>query len=336
MAIDIGRRQFISTIGGATVAWPLAARAQQPASRVRIVGVLMGVEENDPEVSPRKVAFEQELEKLGWSTTSNLQIEYRFAAADRERMRNYAKELIALPSDVIVGHNTRPVEAILQQTHSVPVVFIAVADPIGSGFAASLSHPGGNATGFINHDPGMGGKWLELLKEIAPGISKAALLYNPDTAPGAGTYFEASFDKAAKSLGIEVTKAKVQSRADLASTMVMLAKTPGYGLVVMPDTFTTVNREQIVAQAAEYHLPAIYPWRYFATTGGLLVYGVNQIELFRLSATYVNRLLKGERPSDLPIQAPTRFELIVNLKTAKTLGLTVPPTLLATADEVIE
>jgi putative ABC transport system substrate-binding protein len=328
------RREFITLAGSTAIALPLMARAQQP-DRIRRIGVLIGIEANDPEVQPRKVAFEQELEKLGWSHR-NFQVDYRFAGADPDRMQALAKELIALPAEVIVGHNTRPVAILLQQTRSIPVVFVAVADPIGIGFAASLARPGGNATGFMNHDPAMGGKWLELLKDAAPGISKAALLYNPETAPGAGSYFEKSFNVAARSLAIAITPAMVRSPSDIAKMVASLPSDSGYGLVVMPDTFTTVHREQIVALASEYRLPAIYPWRYFATAGGFIVYRVNQLELFRLAATYVDRILRGERPADLPVQAPTRFELVINLKAAKTLGITVAPTLLARADEVIE
>ena len=327
------RRDFITLLGGAA-AWPVAARAQQP-ERMRRIGVLMGIEANDPEVQPRKAAFERELDQLGWKGR-NIRIEYRFAGADPDRMKAYAKEIIELPSDVIVGHNTRPVAIILQQTRSIPVVIVAVADPVGSGFAASLARPGGNATGFINHDPAMGGKWLELLKEAAPHVSKAALLYNPETAPGAGLYFEGSFRAAAHSLAITITPALVRSPDDIAKTLALLGSESSGGLVVMPDTFTTVHRKQIVGLAAKYRLPAIYPWRYFATAGGLLVYGVNQIELFRLAATYVDRILRGERPGNLPIQAPTRFELVINLKAAKALDITIPPTLLSRADEVIE
>ena len=327
------RRQFITLVGGAAV-WPLTARAQQP-ERMRRIGVLMGIEANDTEAEPRKAVFEQELEKLGLNHR-NIHVEYRFAGADPDRMQLFAKELIDFPSDLIVGHNTRPVAMILQQTRSIPVVFVAVADPVGSGFVASLARPGGNATGFINHDPAMGGKWLELLKEAAPRISKAALLYNPETAPGAGLYFEKSFSSAAHSLAIEVSSAAVHSPSEIAEMLATLGNKSGYGLIVTPDTFTTVNREQIVGLAAEHRLPAIYPWRYFATAGGLLVYGVNQLELFRLAATYVDRILRGEKPSDLAIQAPTRFELIINMKAAKALGITISPTLLSRAEEVIE
>jgi putative tryptophan/tyrosine transport system substrate-binding protein len=327
------RREFM-TLAGVAATLPLTARAQQPGP-MRRIGVLMGIEANDAETQPRRAIFEQELERLGWSGR-NVHIEYRFAGADLDRMQAYAKELIALPCDIIVGHNTRPVATILQQTRAIPVVFVAVADAVGSGFAASLAKPGGNATGFINHDPAMGGKWLGLLREAVPSLSKAALLYNPETAPVAGSYFKESFDAAARALAMTATPAIVRSPADIEKVLTSLGGEQNYGLVVMPDTFTTVHREKIVGLAAAQRLPAIYPWRYFAVAGGLLVYGVDQLELFRLAAAYVDRILRGENPSNLPVQAPTRFELIINLKTAKALGLEISPSLLARADEVIE
>jgi putative tryptophan/tyrosine transport system substrate-binding protein len=332
MAIDIGRRQLISALGGAAVAWPFAARAQP--DRMRRVGVLMG-SADDSEGRARIAAFQQALQELGWADGRNVRVDYRWAAAVVEQTRTFAKQLIELQPDVILAETTPVVTAVLQESRTIPVVFINVSDPVGSGFIASLAHPGGTATGFMSNESSLGAKWLQLLKEIAPGIRRAELLFNPVTAPYAGDFLR-SAEAAAPSFGVSFVAASVQEDAGIEAALAALGREPGSGLIVMADIFNLVHYKQIVAGAAQYSLPAIYPFRFFATDGGLLSYGADVIDLFRRSASYVDRILKGEKPADLPVQAPIKFELVINLKTAKALGLDVPPQLLATADEVIE
>jgi len=334
MAVGIGRRQFISALGTTAFAWPLAARAQQPDG-VRRIGVLMAYSESDREGQANVAAFRQELQKLGWTDGRNLRIDSRWAAVDAEAMQRFAKELVALQPDLILSNNTLTTAAILQQTRIIPIIFASVADPIGSGFVASLSRPGGNVTGFVYLEPTMGGKWLELLKEIAPRVDRVVFLFNPATA----TYFEYflnPFKAAAASLGVEAVAAPVRDTSELESVIAAQALTPNTGLILMPDAFTIEHSEEITLLAARYRLPAVYPWRFFAELGGLLSYGNNRLDNFRSAATYADRILKGAKPADLPVQAPTKFELVINMKTAKSLGLTIPPSLLTTADAVIE
>jgi len=314
---------------------PLAARAQQP-NRMRRIGLLMVHRESDPEFKNYLNAFRQGLESLGWIEERNIRIDTRWGALDDAQVREQsAKELLALQPDLILTQNTPPTASMLQQTHTVPIIFVIVADPVGSGFVASLPRPGGNVTGFTVMEATTAGKWLELLKEIEPRLDRAAFLFNPATAPFA-QYYLVPFKAAAASLGMEAMAAPVHDQSELESVIAAQVRGPRTGLIVMPDGFLNDHRAQLVSLAARYRIPAIYPWRFFPELGGLLSYGSEQRDLFRFAATYVDRILKGEKPADLPVQAPTKYELVVNLKTAKALGLTVSPALLARADEVIE
>jgi putative tryptophan/tyrosine transport system substrate-binding protein len=329
------RREFITLLGGAAATWPLAPHAQQP-DRMRRIGVLMAHAESDPEFQAYVAAFREGLQNLGWVEGRNFRLDFRWGALDDAELRKRAAiELIALKPDLIVTQNTPPTATMLQQTRTIPVVFVVVADPVGSGFVQNLARPGGNATGFTIMEPTTTGKWLELLKEIAPRSNRAALLFNPATAPYASIYLN-PFKAAAASLGLEAIAATVHDRAELDTVIAAQAREPNGGLIVIPDGFLNVHRADIISLAARYHLPAVYPWRFFAEQGGLLSYGSEQRDFFRLAATYVNRILKGEKPADLPAQAPTEYKLVINLTTAKALGLTVPPTLLDRADKVIE
>jgi putative ABC transport system substrate-binding protein len=328
------RREFLGVLGGAAVL-PLAARAQQP-NRMRRIGLLMVHRESDPEFKNYLNAFRQGLESLGWIEERNIRIDTRWGALDDAQVREQsAKELLALQPDLILTQNTPPTASMLQQTHTVPIIFVIVADPVGSGFVASLPRPGGNVTGFTVMEATTAGKWLELLKEIEPRLDRAAFLFNPATAPFA-QYYLVPFKAAAASLGMEAMAAPVHDQSELESVIAAQVRGPRTGLIVMPDGFLNDHRAQLVSLAARYRIPAIYPWRFFPELGGLLSYGSEQRDLFRFAATYVDRILKGEKPADLPVQAPTKYELVVNLKTAKALGLTVSPALLARADEVIE
>ena len=329
------RREFITLLGGAAATWPLAARAQQ-RDHVRRIGVLMAHAESDPEFQAYVAAFREGLQNLGWVEGRNFRLDFRWGALDDAELRKRsAIELIALKPDLIVTQNTPPTATMLQQTRTIPVVFVVVADPVGSGFVQNLARPGGNATGFTIMEPTTTGKWLELLKEVAPRSNRAAMLFNPATAPYANIYLN-PFKAAAASLGLEAIAATVHDRAEFDTVIAAQAREPNGGLIVMPDGFMNVHRAEIISLAARYRLPAVYPWRFFAEQGGLLSYGSEQRDFFRLAAIYVDRILKGEKPADLPAQAPTEYKLVINLKTAKALGLTVPPTLLDRADKVIE
>jgi putative tryptophan/tyrosine transport system substrate-binding protein len=325
------RRQFVALLGG-SAAWPLAARAQQP-ERTRRIGVVMVTKETDPETPLRAMAFRQALAKLGWSEGRNVVIDFRFGTGDLNRFRAEAKELTGLTPDVIVAESTPAAVALRQETAAVPIVFLQVANPIGSGLVASLARPGANLTGFTNFEPTMGGKWLELLKEIAPGVTRAIAIFNPET--HSGQYWQ-SMEAAAPSLAVQFNRAPARQAAGIESAVADLAREPNGGVLVMPDAFTLAHRELIVALTARHGLPTIYAFRAFVDTGGLLSYGIDQVEIYRQAASYVDRILKGERPAELPVQAPTKFELIVNLKTVKALGLDVPWILQQRADEVIE
>ena len=329
------RRDFIKTIGGAAAGWPLAASAQQ-GERVRRVGMLIGCAENDPETQACVAAFRQGLEKLGWTEGGNIRIDYRFAPAGPDEAQVYAKELVALRPDVLVGNSTPASAALLRETRTIPIVFAGVSDPVGSGLVASIARPGGNTTGFTNFEPSLTGKWLELLKEIAPGIVRVAVIFNPKTAPGGGSFFLGPFEPVARSFAVEPIAAPVTDAAQIESALAAIWREPGGGLIVMPDAFTTVQRKAIIALAAQHRFPAIYPYRYEVVDGGLMSYGVDTVDLLRRAALYVDRILKGEKATDLAVQAPVKFELVINLKTAKALGLELPPRLLARADEVIE
>jgi ABC-type uncharacterized transport system substrate-binding protein len=334
MASHIGRRKFLAALGGAAVAWPLAARAQQ-GERVRQVGVLIGVA-GDAETKAWVATFHKRLNELGWKVGSNLQIEERWTAGDPEQNRVFASELLAMKPDAIFAFSSVAVAALRQESRTVPIVFTAISDPVGSGFVESLARPGGNATGFTNFVPTMAAKWLEVLKEIAPQVQRAVLLFNPQTAPYVAQYYQRPFEAAAPSFGVQATAAVVHQTGEIEAAIADMAREPGGGLVVPPDNFSYVHRELIFALAARHRLPAVYPFRFMAREGGLISYGVDLGETFPRAAEYIDRILKGTKPADLPVQAPTKFELAINLKTASTLGLTVPPTLLARADEVIE
>jgi putative tryptophan/tyrosine transport system substrate-binding protein len=328
------RREFIGLLGGVAVAWPLTARAQQP-DRVRRVGVLMGYAESDSEGQAFVAAFREGLQKLGWTEGGNTRIDTRWATpADAESMQRFAKELVALQPDLILSPTTPTTVALLRQTRTIPIIF-NVADPVGSGFVASLARPGGNVTGFNVSEPTLAGKWLELLKEIAPRVARVAMLFNPATATYA-EYWLNPFKAAAVSFAVEAIAAPIRDRSELDSVFAAQAREPNWGLIVMPDSFPIAHRVEITSLAARYRVPVVYPFRIFAELGGLLSYGVDLIDNFRRSATYADRILKGEKPSELPVQAPAKFELVINLKTAKALGLEVPLHLQQLADEIIE
>jgi putative ABC transport system substrate-binding protein len=327
------RRDFITLIGGAAAARPLAARAQQ-VERVRRIGMLTPFSGNDPETQARLAAFKQQLQNLGWTDGRNLHTDYRFTGDDTQRIRVGAEELVAVAPDVIFVYANPAVAALRQATRVIPIVFAQVSDPVGSGFVASLSHPGGNITGFQNFEAEIGGKWLVVLRQIAPAVRRVAVVHSPDIA--ANVAFLNAAEAASTSVGMTVTAAGVRSAADMESTLTAFGREPNGGLIVVPSPINLTNRELIIASAARLGLPAIYPYRYFSKNGGLASYGFDQIEQTRGAAAYVDRILKGEKPADLPVQAPTKYELIINLKTAKALGLTVPPSVLASADEVFE
>jgi putative tryptophan/tyrosine transport system substrate-binding protein len=329
----IQRREFIGMFGGAA-AWPLAARAQR-GERMRRIGVLIGSAESDPESLPRTTAFENRLAEIGWMSGRNVRIDYRWAGGDPSDMQALAKELVASQPDVILASSTPVVAALVRETRTIPIVFVVVSDPIGSGFVASLPRPGGNVTGFINIESSLGGKWVELLKEIAPGIDRVAVMFNPETAPQA-EYYMRPFEAAAPLFAVKPMTRPVRSEAAIVEAVSDLGRTPASGLIVLPDTFTVVHRKSLIAAAARSNVPTIYPFRFMAADGGLISYGVDLIDLYRRAAPYVDHILKGGMAADLPVQQPTKFEFTINLKAAKSLGLTVPETLLARADEVIE
>jgi len=326
------RREFITLLGGAAAVWPLTARAQQP-DQMRRIGVLIGFADNDPEGQARAKAFQQKLQDLGLTDGHNVRIEYRWII-DPDRIPALAAELVHLTPDVILAYGNPVLAALRRETRSIPIVFVQVTNPVGGGFVASLAHPGGNITGFTNFEFAIGGKWLETLKEIAPDTRRVAVILNPEN-PTASGYLGA-IEAMAPSLGVQVTPTAGRDAADIERAIEAFAGAPDGGVIVLPDLIAFFNRELFVALAARHRLPAVYPVRLFAAAGGLLSYGVDQINQSRQAASYIDRILKGEKPADLPVQAPTKFELVINLKTAKALGLTVPPQLLARADEVIE
>jgi ABC-type uncharacterized transport system substrate-binding protein len=328
------RRTFITLLGGAAT-WPVAARAQQ-GDQMRRLGVLSNIGESDMEAQSMAAALHRGLRGLGWVNGRNLQVDHRWGAGNPERIAAFAKELVALKPEVIVAHTTPSVIALRRETNTVPLVFVQVSDPIGTGFITNMAHPGGNITGFTNFESSMVGKWVEMLKEMAPGISRVAFLFNPQTAPYVTRYYQGPLEASARALGIEPWAASVSSAADIESAIAKFGREPGGGFIMMPDSFNIVHRDRITALAAQYRLPAISPYRFAVREGGLMSYGVEQVELFRLAASYVDRLLKGAKPAELPVQSPTKFELVINTKTAKALGIEVPITLLTRADEVIE
>jgi len=327
------RRQFIGLLGGAA-AWPVAARAQR-SDRVRRIGMLNTLAEDDPQGQQQEQTLLQSLQELGWKRGTNLEVDLRWGASNNERIQMIAKELVAAQPDVIQVTTTPGTAAVLRETRTIPVVFSIVSDPVGAGFVASLPHPGGNATGFINIESSMAGKWLELLKEVAPHVSRVTLLFDPTTGPQAN-YYQEPIEAAARSLAIALKSAPVGDVAAIETEIAATVQERDTGLVVFPDIFTFTHRDLIVSLANRRNLPAVYPFTVFASAGGLVSYGVDLLDLQRRAAGYVDRILKGTKPEDLPVQLPTKFELAVNLKTAKALGLTIPESLLASADEVIE
>jgi putative ABC transport system substrate-binding protein len=325
------RREFLGVLGGAVAAWPLTARAQQ-ANRVRRVGILMGLAATDSEAVQRAQAFEASGNELGWNAGRNIRIDYRWAPGDLNVLRSHASELVASAPDVIVVAGTPVLAAVQQETSSIPIVFAGVSDPEGSGVIANIARPGGNITGFANFEPAIGGKWLEMLKDVAPAVSRVAILRNP-----AGLVRIArTIDTLASTFGMQAMDVGVRNGAEIEQALGALAVHSNVGLIVLPDPITTSLRGQIIDLAAKYRWPAIYPFRIFAIDGGLIEYGIDVSDQFRRAASYVDRILKGAKPGDLPVQAPTKFELVVNLKTAKALGITISPVLLGRADEVIE
>lgn len=329
------RREFLGVLGSAAASWPVVARAQQ-SERVRRIGVLMSYPESNPEGQADVAAFRQGLQKLGWIDGRNIRIDTRWAVPDDlGSIERFAKELVALRPDVILTHNTPTTAAVLRQTRSIPVIFAIVNDPVGSGFVESLARPGGNVTGFMNFENSMGAKWLELLREVAPRITRVAFLFNPATAPFAD-FFLQPFKEVAASLAIDAFAAPIHSMPELESVLAAQAREPNGGFIQMPDSFLLANRAEITSLAVRYRLPAISWHRLFPQFGGLLSYGHERVDNYRRAAAHVDRIFNGANPNELPVEFPTKFELVINLKTATTLGLTVPPTLLARADEVIE
>ena len=325
------RRQFIALLGGAAT-WPLVALAQQD-QRVRRIGVLSALAEDDPESVARRPAFEQALKALNWTNGNNLRVDYRWAASDPERIRKLVAEIIALEPDVILLSGTSVVPPMMQATRTIPIVFVQVIDPVGSGFVKSLARPGGNITGFTPFEYSLAGKWVELLKQIAPYVTRAAVIRDPTRGYGIGQF--AVVQAVAPSLGMELSSINAPDVSEIESAIAEFARSPNGGLVVALGG-TAIHRDLIIALAAKHRLPAVYPHRYFATGGGLISYGPDTIDQYRRAAVYIDRIFKGEKPADLPVQHPTKYDLVINLSTAKTLGLTVPPALLARADEVIE
>jgi len=333
MASYVVRRKFLATLGGAAAVWPLAVRAQL-GERVRRIGLLMGVAD-DPEGQARVTALKQGLQELGWTDGRNIQIETRFGGADAGRIRAHASELVALAPDVIVGQTTPVIRALRQATSSIPIVIAAVNDPVEQGFVSSLAHPGGNITGFTFIDFQMVGKWLEMLKEAAPGVARAALMFSPDTSPHYYVYLR-SFEAEPRSIAVEVTAVPVRNTAEIEEAFAKLGREPGGGMIVPPDVFTLVHHQLVIRLAQQHRVPAVYGFRAHVAQGALMSYGPDPYDNFLRSASYVDRILKGAKPADLPVQQPTKFELAINLKTAKALGLQIPDKLLALADEVIE
>ena len=329
----IPRREFITLLGGAAAAWPLAARAQQ-GGRVRRVGWLASSDENDPVAKTSIAAFTHALAELGWIDGRNLRMELRWYGGDINRMRALAQELVGLQPDIILTSTFVATVAFQRETRTIPIVVIGVTDPVATGLVPRLNQPGGNITGFAIFEASLAGKWLELLSEIAPGLKRAAIMFNPDTAV-ASTYMP-SFETAARSLKVALIPAPVHSDVEIETAIVALGREPGAGLVVMPNVFMNVHRASLISAAAQANVPAVYYLSFFARDGGLLSYGVDLVDMWRRSASYVDRILRGEKPGDLPVQFPVKYEMVVNRKTAKALGLAIPPSILLRADEVIE
>lgn len=332
--LHLTRRQLAGLVGITLAQTPLES-CGRVSGRVRTVGVLMGLA-NDAEAKARIEVFEQGLTEKGWKLGQTLRIDYRFASGNDDRTHEFANQLVALRPDVIVGHSTQVTAALIQATHSIPIVFVVVSDPIGSGFVKTMARPGGNVTGFTNLEPTISGKYLSILRQIAPTVTRAAIMYNPDSATQAGEYYLPAFEEFAKKLQVTAIPAEVRSPAEIVQRMESLSGALTDGLIVMPDNFMTLNRSLIVSLCARLRVPAVYPYRYFVDDGGLMSYGVDVLDLFRRASDYVDRILRGAKPAQLPVQAPTKFELVINLKTARALGLVVPQVLLAGADALLQ
>jgi putative ABC transport system substrate-binding protein len=327
------RREFITLLGGAAAAWPLAARAQQP-ERMRRIGILMGYAESDPVAQARIAAFRQGLQELGWIEGRNVHFDYRWPAVDPERIRTHAAEIVGLVPDVIMASPAQVTLVLKEATKTLPIVFVNVPDPVDLGLVSSLARPGGNMTGFANFEHALAGKWLQILKEVTPSAMRIGIFYSSENPAWRGRL--RVMEEAAPSLGVQLPPAGVSNAAEIEPTFASFVQEKIGALVVLPSIFAATHRERIVALAARHRLPAVYPFRYFAAAGGLIAYGIDANDQYRRAALYIDRILKGEKPADLPVQAPTKYELVINLKTAKALGLEVPPMLLARADEVIE
>ena len=328
------RREFIGVITSAAATWPLAARAQQPG-RMRRLGVLMAVAESDADARKGISILQESLQKLGWKDGNNIRIDYRWGNGDPDRIQDLAKELVDLQPDILVGHSTPSAKGLLKQTHTIPIVFPTVTDPMGQGLVSSLSHPGGNITGVSDFEVSLGTKWLEILKQIVPGVRRVTAIFNPQTAPYYGLYLQ-SINAGTSLLGIESIPIQVHSEADIENAIRRVGSEPDSGLFVLPDSHNRVHRKRIIELTAQYRVPAIYFLRYFATDGGLISYGPDEMDLFRRTAGYVDQILKGARPSDLPVQQPAKFELVINLTAAKALGRTIPAGVLSIADDLVE
>jgi ABC-type uncharacterized transport system substrate-binding protein len=325
------RRDFLTVLSGVAV-WPMAAHAQQ-ADRVRRIGVLVGLTADDPGMKPRLVGIRQELERLGWTEGRNVHVDYRYAPGGA-RVAEFAKELVALQPDVILAHTVSMAAALQRETRTIPIVFVSVGDPVGAGFIASLSRPGGNLTGLMTLEPSIPGKWLTMLKEVAPHLTRALVVGNPKTTNY--DYYLSGAEAAARALGLEVVPARVESVSDIEHAIEVFAGTPGGALVIPPDPSTVMHGQRIIALAAQHRLPAVYAFSYLVPAGGLMSFGTDRVAEMRQGVSYVDRILRGAAPNALPVQGPTKFETAVNLKVAKGLGLEIPPTLLARADEIIE
>jgi putative ABC transport system substrate-binding protein len=342
MSARIQRREFLAAFAGAAAVgappllWPLPLRAQPSGTRMRRIGVMMSIAEDDPLRASYVGALLEGLRAAGWIEGRNVKIDYRWAGGNIDRMKELAKDLVAARPDAMLAHTSPATIALMRETATIPIVFVTVTEPLTQGLVKSLAHPGGNVTGFTNFEFSMGGKWIEILKEIAPATSQASVIFNPDTAPGGGDIFLRSIEAGARSLAIAVTAAAVRNPVEIEAAISALSQSPGAGLIVPPDVFLVVHREKIIELAARYRVPTIYQYDYFTKSGGLLSYGVDVPDLFRRAGGYIDRFLNGANPAELPVQAPTKFQLVVNLKTAKSLGLTIPESFLLRADEVIE
>jgi putative ABC transport system substrate-binding protein len=334
MTVIIGRRELLAALGGAAAAWPLAAHAQQP-ERMRRIGVLMAIAENE-EGRSRLAAFREELHALGRVEGRDIDVQAWWSAGDLAKVQAFADELVKLKPDVILANATTATKALQARTNDIPIVFVLVSDPVGDGLVASLAKPGGNITGFTTYEFTLASKWLEILKEGAPGVRRVAMLFNPKTAPAGGSAYLRQAEAVATSFAFQVFATPAGTADEIEGSLDQFGQVPGSGLIVLPDAFTSAHAKLIVNCAARNMLPAVYPFRLFATAGGLISYGINSVAQFRQAALYVNRILRGEKTTDLPVQAPNKFEMVINLKTAKALGLTIPETFLARADEVIE